>query len=104
MWGGYCIKIDEGLRTLVGISILVGIITFAVTSGFWMFVITNDSGYSDVMTRSAIESLDMANDCALQGDWSNASKFLEVSVSFLWRASWENDIASRGAWNQHIMD
>lgn len=97
------LKINEGLRAIIGVCIIVGVITFAATSGFWMSIITS-GGHSDVMIRCAIESLDIANDFALQGDWSNASKFLDISTGYTWRAAWENDIRTKPAWNNHILE
>lgn len=95
---------DEGIRTVIGIVILVGVITFAATSGFWMFMTSNTGAYSDVMTRCAIESLDIANDFALKEEWITSAKFIDMATGFLWRASWERDIETKSAWNQHIID
>lgn len=94
----------EGIRTIVGVAILVGIITFSATSGLWMFIMSNDGAHSDIMTRCAIESLDMANDFALQEEWITSAKFIDMATGFLWRASWERDIEANSVWNRHIMD
>jgi len=94
---------NEDLRKIIGTAIIIGFIVFAITSGFWFFIYSNTNGHSDVMTRCAIKSLDRAYDFALLEDWNNASKSLDVASSFLWRASWENGIATKKAWHKHII-
>lgn len=95
---------DDGIKTIIGIAILVGVVTFSATSGLWMFITSNDGAQSDVMTRCAIESLDMANGFALQEEWLTTAKFIDMATGFLWRASWERDIEANSIWNRHIMD